>query len=39
MQCGNNMKQIALALLNYNDSYGTLPPAYVTDKNGQPVHS
>jgi type II secretory pathway pseudopilin PulG len=39
MQSTNNMKQIALAMLNYNDTYGALPPAVVTDANGQPLYS
>jgi len=37
--CLNNMKQVGLALLHYEDSHGTLPPAYVTDDNGQALHS
>jgi prepilin-type processing-associated H-X9-DG protein len=39
MQSTNNVKQIALALHNYNDTYGMLPPAVVTDANGQPLYS
>ena len=38
-QCKHNLKQIALALHNYHDLYGSLPPAYTTDESGQPLHS
>lgn len=37
--CVMHLKQIALALLNYQDHYGSLPPAVVTDANGNPLHS
>jgi len=38
--CANNMRQIALALLEYesaNDGY--FPPAYIAGKDGKPMHS
>jgi hypothetical protein len=39
MTCANHLKEIALALHNYHDAYGTFPPAYVADSNGRPMHS
>lgn len=35
----NNMKQLALAMHNYHDVNGALPPAVVTDANGKPLYS
>jgi hypothetical protein len=37
--CGNQLKQIALALRNYRQANGCFPPAYIADKNGKPMHS
>jgi len=39
IQCANNQKQLALALHHYHDIYGTFPPAYTTDADGNPLHS
>ena len=37
--CKNNLKQIGIALHNYVDVHGALPPAYTVDENGNPLHS
>ena len=37
--CKNNLRKIALALLNYESEHGTFPPAYIVNENGQPMHS
>lgn len=39
MSCLHNMKQIGLALHNYEAQYHSLPPAYTVDESGQRLHS
>ncbi len=37
--CNNNLKQVALALHGYHEVHGQLPPAYIADEDGKPIHS
>lgn len=39
MPCANNLRKIGQALMQYEQAYGSLPPAYVADENGKPMHS
>ncbi|MFH1923964.1 MAG: DUF1559 domain-containing protein [Planctomycetota bacterium] len=38
-QCTNQLKQIGIAMHNYHDTYRCLPPAVITDEDGQPMRS
>jgi len=38
-QSMNNMRMIGLAMHNYHDMYGSLPPAVVKDASGAPLYS
>lgn len=38
-ECKNNLKQIGLAIHQYETLHGCYPPAYLTDRNGTPLHS
>jgi Protein of unknown function (DUF1559) len=38
-QCLGRLKQIGLALLNYESRNGSFPPAYVADAQGKPLYS
>jgi len=37
--CKNQLKQIALALFNYQDEYASFPPAFTVDAEGNRLHS
>jgi len=37
--CRGHMKRLALAMANYHQDFGTLPPAFVADSQGKPMHS
>jgi len=39
VECANNLRQIGLALLNYNYAEGHLPAAVVSDEEGRPLYS
>jgi hypothetical protein len=37
--CTCHLKQVGLALLNYESTYRRFPPAYLADADGKPMHS
>lgn len=37
--CRSNLRRIGLAVLTYHERYGSFPPAYVSDRDGKPMHS
>ena len=37
--CLNNIRQLSLAMRNYESVNGHLPPAYIADEDGKPMHS
>jgi type II secretory pathway pseudopilin PulG len=37
--CASNLQAIALAIQKYEAEHGSLPPAYVADASGKPLHS
>ena len=39
LQCMNNARNVALAVLNYACSYKEFPPAYMSDSTGRPLYS
>ena len=39
MICRHNIRQLELAILNYESEHGRFPPAYTVDENGRPLHS
>jgi prepilin-type processing-associated H-X9-DG protein len=39
VNCNNHVKQISIAILNYEQANHCFPPAYIADKNGKPMHS
>lgn len=39
VQCTKNLRQIALALLDYEQEYKSFPPAYTVDARGRALHS
>ncbi len=38
-QCTNNLRQLGLAILNYESAIGNMPESRLLDSNGKPMHS
>ncbi len=38
-ECRHKLGILALAMHNYQETYGAFPPAYLADKDGKPMHS
>jgi hypothetical protein len=38
-RCKNNLRQIVLGIQNHHDQRGDLPPLYIADAQGRPLHS
>lgn len=39
LACKNNLREISLAIMRYHSEKGELPPSYIPDADGQPMHS
>ncbi len=37
--CMNNLRQVGVAMLEYQEAYGSYPPDYLPDADGRPMHS
>ena len=37
--CRGRLGKLQLALINYHEAFGSLPPAYIADADGKPMHS
>jgi prepilin-type processing-associated H-X9-DG protein len=39
LRCTHNLRNIGQALMQYEQTYGSFPPAYIADAAGKPMHS
>lgn len=39
IECSNNLKQLSIAMMNYEAVHRCFPPAYIPDEYGRPMHS